>query len=39
MLMALSTCCEIGQADMASIAGTTDSILLDYVATSHMFSE
>ena len=39
MLMALSTCCEIGQADMASITGATDSILLDCAATSHMFSE
>ena len=39
MLMALSTCCEIGQADMASIAGATDGILLDCTATFHMFSE
>jgi len=39
MLMALSTCCEIGQADMASIAGATDGILLDCATTSHMFSE
>jgi len=39
MLMALSTCCEIGQANMASIASTTDSILLDCTATSHIFSE
>jgi len=38
MLMALSTCCEIDQADMASIAGATDGILLDCAVTSHMFS-
>jgi len=39
MLMALSTCCEIGRADIASIVGATDGILLDCAATSHMFSE
>jgi len=39
MLIALSTCCEIGQADIASIAGTTDSIPLDCTITFHMFSE
>ena len=39
MLMALSTCYEIGQADMASIAGVTDGILLDCTTTSHMFSK
>jgi len=37
--MALSTCYEIGQADMASIAGVTDGILLDCTTTSHMFSK
>jgi len=39
MLMALSTCYEIGQANIVSIAGATDGILLDCAATSHMFSE
>jgi len=39
MLMALSTCYEIGQADMAFIAGATNGILLDCTATSHMFSK
>ena len=37
--MALSTCCEIGQADMASITGATDGILLDCTTTSHIFSK
>jgi len=37
--MALSTCYEIGQANIVSIAGATDGILLDCAATSHMFSE
>ena len=39
MLIALSTCCEIGQADMVFIAGATDGILLDCAAISHMFSK
>jgi len=30
---------EIRQVNMASIINTVHSILLDYVATSHMFSE
>ena len=37
--MVLSTCCEIGQANMASIASATNGILLDCTATSHMFSK
>jgi len=37
--MVLGTCHKIGRADMASISGTTNGILLDCAATSHMFSK
>jgi len=37
--MALSTCYEIGQVNMASITSATDGILLDCTATSYIFSE
>jgi len=39
MLMAVGNSCKIGQADMASVVGSITGILLDCVATAHMFME